>query len=85
MVEIDKYHKEIYRKFIDEYSAKFRKESEIVNKEDVDYYKAVDVNFPMIEVYFKDGHVFTVNRIDKYKIAWEEGNDFYPQQSGYKK
>jgi len=64
--------------------AKYGKDYDVVDRDEVDYYKAVDIDFPMIEVYFKDGLVFSVNRKDESEITWAEGNNFYPQQTGYK-
>ncbi|MBG9567549.1 hypothetical protein [Brevibacillus agri] len=80
MIKPTEYHTEILDKFIVEFSSQSGKNPESVLHDEVDYFKVVDIDFPMIEVYFTDGSVYTVNRVDDEKIAWAEGNNFYPQQ-----
>ncbi len=79
MINITKYHIDAYNKFLNEYSTKHGKNCDLVDKNEVDYYKAKDIYFPQIEVHLKDGRVFTVNRIDENEIAWVEGIFQSPQ------
>lgn len=73
MINITKYHEDIYNKFLNEYSTKYGKNRDLVHKDEVNYYYAKDTYFPQIEVHLKDGRVFTVNRIDENEIKWVEG------------
>lgn len=72
MVKITQYHQDAYEKFIKDYGKKFNKNSFIVDEE-VDYFKAIENYFPQIEVHFKNGQIFTVNRVDEEIVNWAEG------------
>lgn len=82
MKKIDESHNKLFDQFVSEYSKKNSLKSAIV-VESIDYMKAIDTYFPQIEVYFKDGVVYTVNQSTETKIAWAKGNDFLPGQTGF--
>ena len=82
MIRPTEYHEDAFNKFIKEYSEKNNLSEEIVLY-NIKYYNVVPKDFPVIEVYFNNGEVYTVNRVNEIDIRWAEGNDIYPQQSGY--
>ncbi|MEK5507355.1 hypothetical protein MKX46_16570 [Paenibacillus sp. FSL P4-0113] len=79
MKKIDKSHNKLFDQFVTEYSKTNNLTKAIVN-ESIDHIKAIDT---YIEVYFKDGEVYTVNQSTEKEIAWAKGNDFLPGQTGF--